>query len=234
MKLRSANSPSPRPRRGGFTLIELLVSVGILVIMLLAFGQIVSQSQTLVNGCQQLMRMNAAASVVAQLLQRDLISVSKDGSLTIGTGKLTFTRVAPHISVLDPTIYANAALVDYGRKAYDANGILYRQAILLTGTGGTTAADAQATNLGPSLTAPAPALPADINAPMGVSATQYWSYLTGGCTQMDVSFWNGSAWANSGSFTSANLTNWPTTVKAVFTLKDGETSQKYEFLLDLP
>lgn len=229
-----------RPRRRAFTLIELLVAVGILIVMLLAFGKIIGQSQALVNGCQQIMQMNTTASVTAQLLQRDLLSLSKDGSLTVGAGRLTFTAVAPHTSLQDATVAANGALVDYGQKAYGAtDGILWRQALLLVGTGGSTgsANDAVSSNLGPSLSPPEPTLPADINAPMGANASQYWAYLSGGCIKFDSFCWTGGAsgsWANTGTFTSADLTRWPSAVKIVFGLKQGKEQQDYELIIDVP
>ncbi|MCY2930566.1 MAG: type II secretion system protein [Planctomycetota bacterium] len=228
-----------RPRRRGFTLIELLVAVGILIIMLLAFGQIIAQSQDLVDGCQQIMQMNTTASVAAQILQRDLLSLSKDGLLTTGSGRLTFTSVAPHVSVQDPTITANGALVDYGRKAFGADGILWRQALLLVGTnGGGAATDILPSNLGPSLTVPEPILPADASAPMGANASQYWAYFSGGCTKFDSASWTGGSsgtWNNNtATFNSPNPANWPTAVKVIFGLKQGAQKQDYELIIDLP
>ncbi|MCY2927046.1 MAG: prepilin-type N-terminal cleavage/methylation domain-containing protein [Planctomycetota bacterium] len=249
MTNQSAIPPRLWPRRG-FTLIELLVAVGILVIMLLAFGQIVAQSQALVNGCQQIMKMNTTASVVAQLLQRDLLSVSKDGSLAVESGKLTFTRVASHTS-MDPTatatINANAAVVNYGRKDYggESGGVLYRQATLLTGRDGPTAKDALAANLGtdtPSITIDLPASiddlflfkPGDAGNPG--SRKVYIGFLATGCTRFDSYCWDdaGKQFTSSKTFTSTNVTNWPKAVKVVFALQEAAEKQQYELIVDIP
>ena len=226
------------PTRRGFTLIELLVSVAILVIMLMAFGKIISQTQSLVTGCQQIMRMNTLASVTAQLLQRDLVSLSKDAPLTLGTDQLTFARVTSNTSVdpaVAPAVTANAAMVYYGRNT---GKILYRQAMLFTPGQTTGAADAVNCNLDTAPPAPTIAVPLDTNTPI-TSATTYWAYLAGGCTKFTTGSWDGTTWSP-GSFIPntptilTNLTNWPNAIRVAFTLQDGEQTQNYELLIDLP
>jgi len=108
------------PARRGLTLVELLVAVTILVIMILAFGSILSQGQALVSKSQRMIRANAQASAVAQVFRRDVAAMTSDGFLYVGnddTPALLFTAVGPYISHVEsiaglpPT--ANAAVISY-------------------------------------------------------------------------------------------------------------------------
>jgi prepilin-type N-terminal cleavage/methylation domain-containing protein len=73
-----------RPFGRGFTLMELLVSVAIMVMMMVAFGMILSQSQKVVAGSENLMRSNNTAAAIARTIQEDLRKITKNGFLCIG------------------------------------------------------------------------------------------------------------------------------------------------------
>ena len=70
--------------RRGMTLMELMVSVALLAGMILAFNIILSQSQRVVSGAQRAIRANASGMAIAQVIRRDMRSISKDGFLYIG------------------------------------------------------------------------------------------------------------------------------------------------------
>lgn len=231
-------TPGTHRRRRGFTLVELLVAVSILVIMLMSFGQIISQSQTLVTRCQQIMRLNTTASIIGQLLQRDLLSISKEGYLYLGLDGITFARVANHQSVLDPSINANAAVVKYYRDASQGTGSVAgigRQAMLLTGTGGASAGDTQPKTLSNATYNFTPVQLPKPGQVIGADASTYWTYLAAGCTRFDSYGWVAGAttWTQ-GTYSNSSPTAWPLAIRIRFGLKDGSSSQEYELMADLP
>ncbi len=127
----------------GVTLIELLVSVLILVIMILAFSRILSQGQVVVSRSQRIMRANAQAAAIAQVLRRDVAAITMDGFLYVGTEDspaLVFSAVRPFTSHRPPNnltdIHANAAIICYGAVEDSSPGmtekVLCRKAHLLT------------------------------------------------------------------------------------------------------
>lgn len=110
---------APRSTRG-LTLVELLVAVTILVIMILAFGSILSQGQTVVAKSQRMIRKNAQAAAIAQVFRRDVGSITADGFLHVGssdTPALVFTATGSYVSrtsrsgVVPPK--GNAAVICY-------------------------------------------------------------------------------------------------------------------------
>lgn len=74
---------SPGVLRAAFTLVELLVAVLIMVLMMLAFGMILSESQKTVSIAQNQSRGNQIADAIARTLRNDLARLSKNGFLCI-------------------------------------------------------------------------------------------------------------------------------------------------------
>ena len=219
-------------RRRGFTLLELMVAVGILAVMIMSFGIVVARAQIVVAACQEAMRLNTKASVVAQLLTRDLVSISKDGFLDITGETLSFTRVAPHTSYEDPSVHANAAVVVYGLS----DDILYHQTVLLVGpTGDSSPSDASSDTLttASTSTAGSPSLPS--MDPPPVSFEGYPAFLATNCSSFSVTPWNGSGWASSDlDCDRDDLSNWPRALRIRYTLTEVSTTKTYEVICDLP
>ncbi len=78
-------------------MIELLVAVTILILMLMAFSMILTQSQKVVSVSQRNMRANAAAGAIGQVFRGDLRRATQQGMLCItqtfedGPPRLVFT-----------------------------------------------------------------------------------------------------------------------------------------------
>jgi prepilin-type N-terminal cleavage/methylation domain-containing protein len=71
------------PRTSGFTLTEMLVSVAVLVLIVLAFNMVMSESRKLVSLGQATMRANDTAIAVVDVLRQDMRSVSQNGFMCI-------------------------------------------------------------------------------------------------------------------------------------------------------
>ena len=151
-----ARSPGvPRGAAGAFTIIELIVSVSIMVIMMLGFSFIFSQSERAVKSAQRLIRANGEASAVAQVIRSDLACMTKEGFLAIvapypdneiqqDTNRppaLVFTGVRPFLakSVASGQTQANAAILCFSIRQDASTGnvksVLCREANLLAGSG---------------------------------------------------------------------------------------------------
>jgi len=126
----------------GLTLVELLVAVTILVIMILAFGSILSQGQIVVTKSQRMIRANAQAAAIAQVFRRDVASITVDGFLHVGNSDspaLVFTAMGSYVSRttrsgVPPT--ATAAVICYSAGSDASNSdapgkVLCREAHLL-------------------------------------------------------------------------------------------------------
>ena len=146
MRMDSAQSAE----RPGMTLIELLVSLAVLAVISIAFATIMSQSQKVVDRSNALMRANATASAISQILRNDLACLAPQAPIVIGNmsngpgGTLLFFAAGPFTSRTDPNTppaTANVARIDYGWSSGpdpDPNNhgddFLWRRATLLTGT----------------------------------------------------------------------------------------------------
>lgn len=62
--------------RPGMTMIELLVAVSVLAILILIFGRILTQSQKVVTGSQDLMTFNANSTAAANTLKKDIQKIN--------------------------------------------------------------------------------------------------------------------------------------------------------------
>jgi type II secretory pathway pseudopilin PulG len=72
-----------RKAAAGLTIIELIVAVAIMVIMILVFGMILTQSQKVVSGSQKIMQSNNTAAAIANVIRNDLRKITKNGFLCI-------------------------------------------------------------------------------------------------------------------------------------------------------
>ncbi len=70
-------------RHKGMTLMELMVTIGIMAIMVLAFGQIISTSQKAVSTSQAASRTTAAAAAIEKVIRDDLRKITRNGFLCI-------------------------------------------------------------------------------------------------------------------------------------------------------
>ena len=135
--------------RRGLTLMEMMVSLAVLVMIMLAFNAILSQSQRVVVTSQNMTGANAQAMAISQVLRQDLSSITRDGFLAIvgptnesppTPQAIIFTATGTYDSRTFPNTTANAAVVCYsiredaGRKLIP--DILCREANLLAMTGG--------------------------------------------------------------------------------------------------
>ena len=147
----------------GMTLVELLVSLGVLMLIGVAFGTILSQTQKVVEQSNALMRCNAAASAIAQVAREDLANLSPEGFLAVyvptdpDEGHLVFTAVGPFTSKTRPGVAANAARIDYGidpnahNGPGEPDGLIWRRAILLSGVDRLTPADPNVPDTEPNM-----------------------------------------------------------------------------------
>ena len=212
-------------RARGLTLIELLVSVTILVIMILAFGTILSQGQRVVSRSQRIIRANAQVAAIAQVFRRDVGSITTDGFLHIGTSDgpaMVFTAVGSFTSqnsTVTPTPQANAAVICYSGGDDSTTGsqgkILCREAHLLTKPTGAPAwnpasNDVTLLYLSDIQVEATGATPANIVAKFSghasiptlptnlTDAKKTWPILVNGCTNINVRYRpkGGTTWVN--------------------------------------
>jgi len=241
-----------RRRRLGLTLTELVVAVGVLVLLVLGFGVVLSQSQKVVVGAQEVIRANTTAAAIQDVIREDIRQASQFGVLHIEPDKLVVLRAGVSHSLTSP-VTGMGSVVKYARTSSD---VLYRQGWILSGdgTGGSPSGDVQNYDLAdiqgmspaeaqnfaqtiasaadPSLTEE-PASLTDMNA--------LWQFLAGDCT--DLSFeWatgnGGSLMWSSGTQTWTRDDEWPTAVKMQFTvvgtsLPEEIASQPYEVICPL-
>jgi len=69
----------------GFTLMELMISVVVMVLMMMAFGMIVTEAQKVVGTTENVIRGNMTADTIARTIQRDFSQLTKTGFLCIVT-----------------------------------------------------------------------------------------------------------------------------------------------------
>ncbi len=189
------------------TLLELLVSLGVLALIGVAFGAIISQTQKVVNTSNALMRANADASAISGVIREDLTRLSPEGFLAVyqdpidpNQSHLVFTAVGPFASkiISDPSARANAARIDYGLQA---GGVLWRRAILLGASGGSDcepgtflglyAANPGSINQGlikSYCAPPTPPVPTEINTLADVA--NLWPMLAASCASFKVTWWD--------------------------------------------
>jgi type II secretory pathway pseudopilin PulG len=206
------------------TMIELLVSMGILTLIVLAFGTILSQTRQVADKSSAFMQANASATVIAQALRDDLARLAPQGFLAVYTDsvlepnrnqRLVFTAVRPFTSQVNAGIATNAARIAYG---LDANSRLWRKAVLLSNT--TTTTDVENAWLGQYDPNCHPTTPIDLNAnlptycadpiiPLNITLTNmvsFWPLLAGSCSRFQVSWWNTgtSKWVSDANTWDAN------------------------------
>lgn len=135
----NVRGPRLAVRRRGLTLIELLVTVGILVIMILTFGQIITASQKAVTTSQSAMRTCAAGAAIEKVIRDDLRKITRNGFLCIthdGNNthppQLVAVTAGITLSKTDPVI-GNGGIIALGLCANQAGGdpVLYHQALVL-------------------------------------------------------------------------------------------------------
>jgi len=228
------------PQRRGLTLVELLVSLGIIVLISLAFGTILGQSQKVVSSTQGIIRANSAASAIAQVIRDDFVGLSKEGFLAVSNDPnyIVFTATGVFQESIPPGRRANAAVIDYGLDG--SKHILWRRARPLSGSAGI--ANVQASYIdaylgqyrhGPVGVIPlptayydAPALPippyynldpADIG--------NLWPVLATECRGFGVESFNGTTWSSNADTWTFNddIPNsphpWPKAIKVRFSLQ---------------
>lgn len=131
-------------QKRGFTLIELMVSVVIMVLMMMAFGMIITQAQKVVSVTQNNTRDNNTAQAIAQTIRDDLSKITKNGFLCIGknpshkmTPVLIFTTAGINRSKTCE-LSGLGGVSSYGyaaNQAKPAEKILLRQSWVLTTQG---------------------------------------------------------------------------------------------------
>lgn len=138
------------------TLIELMISVVIMVLMMLAFGMIVSDAQKVVTTSENTMRGNMTADAIARNLKRDISRITKDGFLCIATKEtnnnpvLIFTTNGTTYSRFDNISGENTISI-YGHANNDApeanSSLLLRLSWVLNNTVTTPPRDVWQTDL---------------------------------------------------------------------------------------
>lgn len=114
-------------RRKGFTLMELMISVVVMVLMMLAFGMIVTEAQKVVSTTENVIRGNMTADTIARVIQNDFAQLTKTGFLCIvtkeGSGNhtpvLLFTTSGLKYSKID-AMSGNCGISIYGHANNDA------------------------------------------------------------------------------------------------------------------
>jgi len=240
-----------------------MVAGSILLVMILSFSVLLSQTQKLVTTAQRSIQMNTSAAAIAQMIRDDVASLSKDGFLYIKhvssvAGKekdtLMFTTTGSYQSVLDDSV-ATAARVDYGLTGGNA---LWRRCTLLDANptrppGGdhepNSLADyADATVISAAISRISD--PPFILPPGPGDVENLRSYLAA-CTQFKVSYANFDAtkWVSTsnpwlpaspstaltGTWRKGDPTNpWPAVLRITFTLTEYDEPFTYEVICPLP
>lgn len=210
-----ANKTSATARAArGMTLIELIVAVGILAGMILGFSMILTQTQKVVVGSQSMMRSNAAAAGIAQVIRQDFARVSKSGFLYLSEDKIVFSisGVCPSLTgsslgtgsavcyaLCDRTGYAGEKVLlrqgyvlDSGAAASSGDTIKMDYQTLVTGTVGQIVTQIE--------TAIIPATPASLAVPPGNAAgiNEMWRVLAVSVSNVKF-FWTDGATDGSGN-----------------------------------
>jgi hypothetical protein len=113
----------------------MMVAVAVVAVLVLGFSQVLSSTQRVVVGGQEIIRTNAEGAAIAQLIRADLSHLSRDGFLAVRSAdasgthdRLVFTAVGTYqnkqINAGDPSLVSNAALIDWGLTS---DGKLYRR-----------------------------------------------------------------------------------------------------------
>ncbi len=148
MKSRSNQSATRNPHSAfqnrGFTMIELLVAVTILVVMLLMFAMILTQSQKVVSGAERMMRRNAAAMAIKDTFREDIRRATKHGFLCITQGAPNSSPMML-ITTAGPTpskthgVSGSAGMACFGLATNHATNqddvLFYQRWVLKSGTG---------------------------------------------------------------------------------------------------
>ena len=122
----------------GMTLIELMVALGILSGVIVIVNSMMINARRAIAVSQEALSVGADARAVIARLRADLASITPEGFLAIcndpdGGQHLVFTAVGSFASMVDSSITANSARIDYGRTT-DSEQILWRRAVLLDPT----------------------------------------------------------------------------------------------------
>ncbi len=144
----SAISRQRRASATGLTVMELLVAVVIMVIMILAFGIILTQTQKVVSGSQAIMRSNNTAAAIAHVIRNDLRQITKNGFLCItrynGANRpyLLFTTAGPshsrfgnYLTLTGLSTYGWVEPRETGGVDLHGNNILFHQGWLTWDSG---------------------------------------------------------------------------------------------------
>ena len=132
-------SQSPFSSRG-LTMIELMVAMTILIVMVLAFATILTQSRKVVSGAQATIRSNITTAAIALTFREDLRRATQHGFLCItqdlnGVPQLIVTEAGPTPSKTTDVV-GTAGMTSYGlcNNTVAANNrpILYFQRWVLT------------------------------------------------------------------------------------------------------
>ena len=241
MTATSSKSAAPCPprtahRAAGMTLMELMVSVAILAGMIMAFNIILSRSQQIVSDTQKLMRGNATTLSIAQVIRRDIGSITRYGFMDLsnnsGEPMLIFTTAGAVQSVTGDA-KGNASLVCYRLAKNSADGnkktILCRQAWIL-GQDDPAIADDYQYSLA-DIHSDSTIMPGIISGVTGndltlsvppanyTDLTNLWQVLSKDVTGFDIRVITPSGQANTGQWTHLQGNDtWPTLVRFKFTV----------------
>ena len=231
----------------GMTLTELLVAVGVLAIMVLGFGTILSQTQRVVVGAQESMRANGQAAAIEQIIRNDVLRVSKIGFMSVtdanGSPALVFTAAGVNQS-LTGDARGLGSIVAYGLCDNDGAGaagkILLRHGrVLDSDVAGGVDADQLAMDLAELQIQDAAAmdatkssilagLPSSLSAPASSLSEvgSLWQVLARDCAVLKIEWTTGDlsggklTWSSATqTWTRADQGNWPSAIKINFYLK---------------
>ena len=107
-------------RRRAMTVIELLVAVTILVVMILAFATIMSQSQRVVRTSQKTMRSNAAASAIIRTFRDDIRRATQHGLLCITQDPV---NLQPYLLVTTAGVIPSKTQAEIGNAGLSCFGL---------------------------------------------------------------------------------------------------------------
>jgi len=233
----------------GMTLIEMLVAVSVMAVMIMGFGQILSQAQRLVVTTQAVLQANNVARGIEQTVRNDIRRLSTSGFLFIDGTHMVFTTAGMNHSI-SGNAKGTGSVISYGLCTNSAAGatgqILYRQGWVLDGNASSTGSDKwqldlrelqilSEAELAAKKDEAVAAAPASLTVPPETvtNISALWQMLATNCSSLQIQYATVSGttitWSNTATtWTFHDQTNWPDAIKVRFRITDSSLPEAFQ------